>query len=177
MEICVCKCVSRKKSSATRGGSSVVVKQVSFLLFWENPNNKYCLSLRKRKSDFNSTIWSMYDIGLFLSTGAGWACWIPSVFTQIYLCFSAAEDFFSAMLHWRVCVFTQFCLWPGLIYLPLRFIIFGSLSSLYPRYCNNIYSDSILFEVRNVVTSLLGLVIVSHLSPKESGCFRWYQSL
>jgi hypothetical protein len=23
---------------------------------------------------------------------------IPSVFTQIYLCFSAAEDFFSAML-------------------------------------------------------------------------------
>jgi hypothetical protein len=29
----------------------------------------------------------MYDIGLFLSTGAGWACGIPSVFTQIYLCF------------------------------------------------------------------------------------------
>jgi hypothetical protein len=28
----------------------------------------------------------------------GWACGIPSVFTQIYLCFSAAEDFFSAML-------------------------------------------------------------------------------
>jgi hypothetical protein len=41
----------------------------------------------------------MYDIGLFLSTGAGWACGIPSVFTQIYLCFfSAAKDFFSAML-------------------------------------------------------------------------------
>jgi oligoendopeptidase F len=31
-------------------------------------------------------------------TGAGWACGIPSVFTKIYLCFSAAEDFFSAML-------------------------------------------------------------------------------
>jgi hypothetical protein len=29
----------------------------------------------------------------------------------------------------------------------------------------------------NVVTSLLGLVIVSHLSPKGSGRFRWYQSL
>jgi hypothetical protein len=42
---------------------------------------------------------------------------------------------------------------------------------LYPRYCNNIYSDSVLFEVRNVVTSLLGLVIVSHLSPKGSGRF------
>jgi hypothetical protein len=51
------------------------------------------------------------------------------------------------------------------------FYISGSLLSLYPRYCNNIYSDSILFEVRNVVTSLLGLVIVSHLSPKGSGHF------
>jgi hypothetical protein len=36
-------------------------------------------------------------------------------------------------------------------------------------YCNNYYSNSVLFEVRNVVTSLLGLVIVSHLSPKGSG--------
>jgi hypothetical protein len=49
-------------------------------------------------SDFNSTIISMYHIGHFLFTGAGWACGIPSVFTQIYLCFSADEDFFSAML-------------------------------------------------------------------------------
>jgi hypothetical protein len=40
----------------------------------------------------------MYDIGLFLFTGAGRACGIPSVFTQISLRFSAAEDFFSAML-------------------------------------------------------------------------------
>jgi hypothetical protein len=62
----------------------------------------------------------MYDIGLFLFTGAGWACGIPSVFT---------------------------------------------------RYCNNLYLNSVLFEVRNVFTSLLGLVIVSHLSPKGSGRF------
>jgi hypothetical protein len=40
----------------------------------------------------------MYDIGPFLLTGAGWACRIPSVFTQIYLCFTLAEDFFSAIL-------------------------------------------------------------------------------
>jgi hypothetical protein len=40
----------------------------------------------------------MYYIGPFLFTGAGRACRITSVFTQIYLCFSAAEDFFSAML-------------------------------------------------------------------------------
>jgi hypothetical protein len=40
----------------------------------------------------------MYYIGPFLFTGARWTCGIPSVFTQIYLCFSAAEDFFSAML-------------------------------------------------------------------------------
>jgi hypothetical protein len=38
-------------------------------------------------------------------------------------------------------------------------------------YCNNYYSNYVLFEVRNVVTSLLGLVIVSHLSPKGSGRF------
>jgi hypothetical protein len=38
-------------------------------------------------------------------------------------------------------------------------------------YCNNYYSNCVLFEVRNVVTSLLGLVIVSHLSPKGPGRF------
>jgi hypothetical protein len=47
---------------------------------------------------------------------------------------------------------------------------FSSLE-LVPRYCNNCYLNSILFEVRNVFTSLLGLVIVSHLSPKVSGRF------
>jgi hypothetical protein len=47
---------------------------------------------------------------------------------------------------------------------------FGSLE-LVPRYCNNLYLNSVLFEVRNVFTSLLGLVIVSHLSPKGSGRF------
>jgi hypothetical protein len=52
----------------------------------------------KKNSDFNSTISSMYYIGPSLSLRMGWACRIPSVFTQIYLCFSAAEDFFSAML-------------------------------------------------------------------------------
>jgi hypothetical protein len=34
-----------------------------------------------------------------------------------------------------------------------------------------IIQNSVLFEVRNVFTSLLGLVIVSHLSPKGSGHF------
>ena len=120
--------------------------------WWLSKCHFYCLGktlttstafLWKRMIDFNSTIRSMYNIGHFLFTGAGWACGIPSVFTQIYLCFSAAEDFFSAMLDWRGCVFTQLCLWPGLFYLPLRFIIFSSLSSLYPsivitllRLCN-----------------------------------------
>jgi hypothetical protein len=52
-EICVCLW---KENGATGAGSSVVVKQVSFLLSQENPNNKYCLSLRKMKSDFNSTV-------------------------------------------------------------------------------------------------------------------------
>jgi hypothetical protein len=48
--------------------------------------------------------------------------------------------------------------------------ISGSLE-LVLWYCNNFYSNSILFEVRNVVTSLLGLVIISHLSPRELGRF------
>jgi hypothetical protein len=30
---------------------------------------------------------------------------------------------------------------------------------------NDFIQNSVLFEVRNVVTSLLGLVVVSHLSP------------
>jgi hypothetical protein len=38
-------------------------------------------------------------------------------------------------------------------------------------YCNNYIKDSVLFEEMNVFTSLLGLVIVSHLSPKGSGRF------
>jgi hypothetical protein len=45
--------------------------------------------------------------------------------------------------------------------------ISGSLE-LVLWYCNNFYSNSILFEVSNVFTSFLGLVIVSHLSPKGS---------
>jgi hypothetical protein len=52
-------------------------------------------------SDFNSTIPSMYHIGLSLFLRAGWAYVIPSVFTQIYLCFSATEDFFSAMFDYK----------------------------------------------------------------------------
>jgi hypothetical protein len=72
----------------------------------------------------------MYDIGLFLFTGAGWACGIPSVFTQIYSCFSAAEDFFSAMLDGEGCVCTQFCLWLGLVYFPTALFILA-LPSLY----------------------------------------------
>jgi hypothetical protein len=48
--------------------------------------------------------------------------------------------------------------------------ISGSLE-LVLWYCNNFYSNSVLFEVRNVVTSLLGLVIVSNLSHKGLGRF------
>jgi hypothetical protein len=84
-------------NNATGAGSSVEVECENVLLPpWGKPS-KYCLFLKK-KSDFNSTILSMYYIGPSLSLRAGWACRIPSVFTQIYLCFSAVEDFFSAML-------------------------------------------------------------------------------
>jgi hypothetical protein len=53
--------------------------------------------LWKEKSDFNSTIPSMYRIGLSLSLRVGWSCGIYKVFTQIYLCFSATEDLLSAI--------------------------------------------------------------------------------
>jgi hypothetical protein len=68
-------------------------------------------------------------------------------------------------------VCTQFCLWLGLVYLLLRFVILALSLELVLWYCNKFYSNSVLFEVRNVVTSLLGLVIVSHLSPKGLGRF------
>jgi hypothetical protein len=42
---------------------------------------------------------------------------------------------------------------------------------LYPGIVIIFYLNSVLFEVRNVFTSLLGLVIVPHLSPKESERF------
>jgi hypothetical protein len=54
--------------------------------------------------------------------------------------------------------------------------ILGSLE-LVPWYCNKLHSNSVLFEVRNVVTSLLGLVIVSYLSPRGSGCFTSHSTL
>jgi hypothetical protein len=50
------------------------------------------------------------------------------------------------------------------------FCISGSIE-LVLWYCNNFYSNYVLFEVRNVVTRLLGLVIVSHLSPRGLGHF------
>jgi hypothetical protein len=86
-----------KENKATGAGSSVVVE---FLVTFKDHGKtlKQLPFSKKMMSDINSTKLSMYIIGLFLSTGAGWACRIPSVFTQIYLCFSAAEDFFSAML-------------------------------------------------------------------------------
>jgi hypothetical protein len=52
--------------------------------------------------------------------------------------------------------------------------ISGSLE-LVLWYCNNFYSNSVLLEVRNVVTSPLGLVIVSHLSPRGLGRFNHMQ--
>jgi hypothetical protein len=48
----------------------------------------------------------------------------------------------------------------------------GSLE-LVPPYCYNSYLNSVLFEETNVFTSLLGLVIVSHLSPKGLGRFTY----
>jgi hypothetical protein len=83
--------------------------------------------------------------------------------------FSATEDFFSAsLIKGVVPAPNSACGWASLS--PTTLCIPGSLE-LVLWYCNNLYSNSVLFEVRNVVTSLLGLVFVSHLSPKGSGRF------
>jgi hypothetical protein len=58
------------KNKATKAGSSVVVECENVLpLSFLGKNIKYRLSLRKIKSDYNSTIPSMYCIGLSLFTG------------------------------------------------------------------------------------------------------------
>jgi hypothetical protein len=67
-EMCVCVCVFGNENNATGAGSSVVVECENVLFFlWGKPS-KYCLFLKK-KSDFNSTISSMYYIGPSLFTG------------------------------------------------------------------------------------------------------------
>jgi hypothetical protein len=59
----------------------------------------------------------------------------------------------------------QVCLWLGLDGLPLCFV-FQARYSLYFGIVMTFIRNFVLFEVRNLVTSLLGLVMVSHLSPK-----------
>jgi hypothetical protein len=81
------------KNSATGAGSSVVVECENVLLL--SGVNHQSIALKK-KSDFNSTISSMYCIGPSLFTGGmglrNTQCIHPDLFM-----FSAAEDFFSAM--------------------------------------------------------------------------------
>jgi hypothetical protein len=56
------------ENNATGAGSSVVVEcEMCYFSPWGKPS-KHCLSLKK-KSDFNSTISSMYCIGPSLFTG------------------------------------------------------------------------------------------------------------
>jgi hypothetical protein len=68
-EMCVCVGVFGNENNATGAGSSVVVECENVLIpFFGIKPSKYCLSLKK-KSDFNSTIPSMYYIGPSLFTG------------------------------------------------------------------------------------------------------------
>jgi hypothetical protein len=79
-----------KENKATGARSSVVVEFLVTFKTMGKPSSN-CLSLRKMMSDYNSTKLSMYIIGLLLSMGAGWACGIPSVFTQIYYVFFSSR--------------------------------------------------------------------------------------
>jgi hypothetical protein len=61
-EMCVCVCVFGNENNAMGAGSSMVVECENVLLLSLGKPSKYCLFLKK-KSDFNSTISSMYYIG------------------------------------------------------------------------------------------------------------------
>jgi hypothetical protein len=60
--MCVCVCVFGNENNAMGAGSSMVVECENVLLLSLGKPSKYCLFLKK-KSDFNSTISSMYYIG------------------------------------------------------------------------------------------------------------------
>jgi hypothetical protein len=85
-----------KKTNATGAGSSVVVEYCVIFISLGKTLNKLPF-FEKKMSDFNSTISSMYDIGLFLFTGDGLAEYLVYSPRFIYV-FSAVEDFFSAIL-------------------------------------------------------------------------------
>jgi hypothetical protein len=91
-------CVFGNENDATGAGSSVVVECEKVLFPSLGKTIKVLPFSEKKKSDFNSTIKSMYYIGPFLFTGAGRACGIPSVFTQIYLCFQQLKTSFLLCL-------------------------------------------------------------------------------
>jgi hypothetical protein len=133
--------------------------KMCYFSLWGKPS-KYCLSLKK-KSDFNSTILSMYYIGPSLFTGRdGLAEYLVYSPRFIYVFQQPKTSFLLCSTRRGLCLHPV-CLWLGLDDLPLCFVFPGSLE-LVPWYCNNFYSNSVLFEVRNVITSLLGLVIISH---------------
>jgi hypothetical protein len=85
-------CVFGNENDATGAGSSVVVEceNVQFSSLGKTIKVLPFSGKRRVTSTPPYRSLSLY--------GRGWACGIPSVFNQIYLCFSAAEDFFSAML-------------------------------------------------------------------------------
>jgi hypothetical protein len=145
------------------------LSNVLFLFLRENPE-QYCLSLRKRRVTSAPPYEAcMIYVSFSLRERGGLVEYLVYSPRFIYV-FQQLKTSFLLCLIEGGCVFTQFCLWLGLVYLLLRLYFWLSLE-LVLWYCNNFYSNSILFEVRNVVTSLLGLVIVSHLSPKGSGRF------
>jgi hypothetical protein len=65
--VCVCVFLEMKTMPREREAQWWLSMKMCYFFLWGKPS-KYCLSLKK-KSDFNSTISSMYYIGPSLFTG------------------------------------------------------------------------------------------------------------
>jgi hypothetical protein len=130
------------KDEATGMGSSVVVsmKKIYFSLL-PGKNIKYRLSQRKIKSDYNSTISSMYCIGpsLFLGKNIklGWACGICKYSPSFIYVFNCRRLPFCYVRLKRGLCLHLVCLWLWLVFLLLRY--YPKLARACFWYCNKYY--------------------------------------
>jgi hypothetical protein len=90
-----------------------------YFSLWGKPS-KHCLSLKK-KSDFNSTISSMYCIGLSLYERDGLAEYLVYSPRFIYV-FQQLKTSFMLCLTRRGLCLHPVCLWLGLEDLPMCFV-------------------------------------------------------
>jgi hypothetical protein len=113
------KCVSifGNKDEATVVGSSVVSEYEKVLLLpFLGKNIKYRLYQRRIKSDYNSTISSMYCIGSLSPYGLGWACGIRKYSPSFIYVFQLPKTSFLLCSTKRGLCLHPVYLWLGLVF-------------------------------------------------------------